>query len=259
MTVTTGAGTSISVTQSGAGSNAVGIYAVSQGGAPGSFLGEIQGDTVYDTGVGGSTGTCRGHPCRQHVVVDAPLGAGIFAVSQGGNGNLSDVPGNNPDNLNPPPGAPGDGGTVTVEVLGTGSIDMKSGGIGVVAISQAGGWDPFGLDYQPSGGDVMVTVDSGATISTGDGGSGSANPFSFGVLALSTGNPLVTQQDFGNLAGAGTSGSITVTNDGFIDTNGELAIGIAALSIGGLPMIATTDSGTNTVGMTGPTGGGERQ
>ncbi|MGF7162582.1 autotransporter-associated beta strand protein [Rhodoligotrophos appendicifer] len=249
ITVGTAPQSSIAVTQTGAGSNAVGIYALSQGSTPGQFYGEISDNQVNYVGTGGDSGPVRVLHGGE-ITVDAPQGFGIYAAAIGGNGDTSNV-----SPANPGGGMPGDGGDVTVRVARTGTIDMIDGGVGILALSHAGTWYPAGSTAQPEGGTVRVSIAEGAIISTGSGADGASTPFSFGILALSSGTPLVAERNYADTSGTGVGGAVTVVNGGSIETNGELAIGIAAISTGGVPIIGSVDQGTNVLGNSGSTGG----
>ncbi len=236
MEITTTESSSIVVSQSGPGSNAAGIFASVQGGNAGKFI----DSPTLGVGAGGTPGTLSIYHAGS-ITVNAEAGFGILATSTGGNGNDTDIP---PTNFGG--GRPGNGGGVTVETGGA-TIEMTQGGVGIFALSQAGNWNPWDDTYLPSGGQVEVMVDGGS-IEIGLG----TNPFSFGILAISAGNPLVTGADFlDNLTGSGVAGNVVVTNGGSITTQGELAIGIVALGIGGTPAIGTATSGLGTLGNTG--------
>ncbi|WP_453962601.1 hypothetical protein [Amorphus suaedae] len=251
--VATAAGTSITVTQAGAGSNAVGLSAVSRGGN--AAAGNI--NTTEDHYVSGSAGAAGAvavtHAGR--IEVDAPAGAGIYALSIGGNGNVSGgVPEPTAEGNTPNP-APANGQAVTVTLQAGSSVVLDQGGIGVFALSRAGDWTPTGAFVSPLGGAVSVTLDQGASVTvTGSGGATPA-PFAFGVLAVSAGQSLVSDPLIGEGSGqgSGSAGSVTLSNAGQINTSGELSAGMAAIAIGGAPIVATAQSGTNNVGNSGAT------
>ncbi|WP_108659963.1 autotransporter outer membrane beta-barrel domain-containing protein [Acuticoccus kandeliae] len=246
VSVTTAAGSTISLTETGGGANAAGIDARSIGGAAGSRFSTLDG-AVYTVGNGGAAGDVT----VEHggaITVDAGNGFGILAVSIGGTGADTDVP------FTDGTGNPGNGGTVDVTVTGT--ISMRNGGAGVFASSQAGAWTPNGQTTLPSGGDVTVTIEDGASIMTGSENA-SPEPLAFGVMGLSSGTPAIT--DLTNAPvyrGTGVSGTVSVTNQGTISTNGPTAIGAAALSIGGNPVVAAYTGGSNTVGDVNTVSGG---
>lgn len=239
--VTTAAGSTISVIQSGDGANAVGIDARSIGGKPGAILNA--GQEIYSVADGGAAGPVEvAHGGR--ITVDANQGFGISAVAIGGNGNDSDC------QVAEPLGLPGNGGAVTVTMDGSGAIDMREGGGGVFASSQAGAWTPNGRTELPNGGNVTVTIAQGASVTTGSAAP-AASPLAFGVMGLSSGTRLVSDlQNAPDLQGTGVAGSDTIVNGGTIATNGPSAVGVAALGIGGKPTTARFDVGNNTVGNT---------
>ncbi|WP_453967979.1 hypothetical protein [Amorphus sp. MBR-141] len=251
--VATVAGTSITVTQAGAGSNAVGLSAVSRGGnaAAGNLI------TTEDHYVSGSAGAAGAvtvtHAGR--IEVNAPAGTGIYALSIGGNGNISGgVPEPTAEGATPNP-APANGQAVTVTLQAGGSVLLDQAGIGVFAFSRAGDWTPTGAFVSPLGGAVSVTLDQGSSVTvTGSAGATSA-PFAFGILAVSAGQSLVSDPLIGEGSGqgSGSAGSVTLSNAGQISTSGELSAGMAAIAIGGAPLVATAQSGTNNVGNSGAT------
>ncbi len=242
--VTTKAGSTITLAQTGAGANAVGIDARAVGGTTGSFFNTVDGAFYF-----ASNGGAAGPVTVTHgggVTVSVPQGLGISAVSIGGDGADTDVfP---PNTGGPPNGPPGNGGTVDVTV--TGSVDMTGGGAGVFASSQAGAWTPGNQTYLAQGGAVTVAIASGATISTGSTAA-SAAPLAFGVMGLSAGTRLDSSLTADpNYQGTGAAGTVEVTNAGMVTTNGPTAIGVAALGIGGNLTVATYQGGANILGNT---------
>ena len=247
VTVTTAAGSAVSLAQTGAGSNAVGLSAISQGGNAAS----ADLITTEDHFVAGSAGAAGSVSIKHagRIDVQAPWGTGIFAESVGGNGNIS---GGSPDptaeGTTPLP-TPANGGSVGVTLATGGTVTMAQGGIGVLALSRAGDWTPTGSYAVPTGGPVTVTLEQGATIAT-EGAAFSPPAFSFGVLAVSAGQSLVSDPAIGpgSQIGAGSAGAVTVSNQGTVSATGELAAGLAALAIGGAPIVTTVSGGTNYVG-----------
>ena len=209
-----------------------GIYAVSGGGEGANY-------TNYAVGAGGNGGSINIYVAGP-ISDDAPNGIGIVAESLGGNSDFDDK--NGGDDAS---GA-GDGGTVYTEIQNGGSVSVSGGvSIGVLAVSAAGNADN---GWQGSGGAVTVQVDQGGSINT----SGSGNSLSVGVLAISSGSigdiePSASSNV--NTAFPGTPGDVTVTNYGSITTSGSMAIGVAALSVGGASIVTNaTSGGTSNLG-----------
>jgi hypothetical protein len=246
-------GSSITVTQAGVGSNAVGLSAVSRGGNAGATA-LITTEDHYVSGSAGAAGAVTvTHAGR--IEVNAPAGTGIYALSIGGNGNISGGAPEPTAEGNTPNPAPANGQTVTVTLQAGGSVVLDQAGIGVFAFSRAGDWTPTGAFVSPLGGAVSVTLDQGSSVTvTGSGGATPA-PFAFGILAVSAGQSLVSDPLIGEGSGqgSGSAGSVTLSNAGQIRTSGELSAGMAAIAIGGAPIVATAQSGTNNVGNSGAT------
>lgn len=169
---------------------------------------------------------------------------------------------------------PGGGGAVNVTLRNGGSIKLNTGNsVGIMAVSAAGGVEvQASMVYEPgpahlttttsvndsarSGGAVTVTTEAGSRI---DVGSAEAR-FAMGVLATSTGNaymirPFIPvhvetdpnissyQQRFFTHVGSAAGGDVTVSHAGDITTQGTLAVGIAALSVGGSAVVGKGDIG----------------
>ncbi len=207
-----------------------GIFAYSRGG-----VGANQKN--YAIGDGGNGGAVT-VDVSGSIVNSAFEGVGVLAVSQGGDSDFDNQHGGSDAS-----GA-GDGGTVSVTVEDGGSIDMTgSVGIGVMALSTGGDAD---YGWNGGGGTVTVEVDQGGSISTGGGS------LAIGVLAASAGSmgdlrPFDTVNV--NSAYPGVPGDVTVTNAGSISSEGSMAIGIAALGVGGSLIGTNADSsGTNILG-----------
>lgn len=147
------------------------------------------------------------------------------------------------------------------------------GGVGVFAQSVGGsggiagdiGWTmqktTMGRSgsYTGDGGDVTVTVDQGATITT-TSGAGNAP----GIIAQSVGGGggWIANKNgafVGSAGGSGTGGSVTVTVNGTVDARGPASAGIIAQSTGGADNGGSGAGGTVnvTVNSTGAVWGGD--
>ena len=231
--ITTDALSSLTVSNPSAASDVVytaAIIANSVGGTPGAQDGVAA--TVGGSQPGGPvTVTHNGN-----IINTATSGIGIMAASTGGNGGEISAH----DDENYRYGASAGGGDVTVTVNGTVSMAGVNG-IGVVAASLAGGSTPNAQAYEnPTSGDVNVTVGSGGSILT-NGSDG----YNIGVLAISSGSAS-RLNPFGaglvSSSGNGTSGQVTVTNNGTVTTAGEFSIGLAALAVGGAGTVSAADN-----------------
>ncbi len=231
LVIATGAGSEIIIQGSGnPGAPLNGITAYSQGGGSGC---DCSGDTANTHGLSGSGGAITVEHSGS-ITGTAVNSIGISAISIGGDGGLQTGHG-----IGANPGTSGPGGTVDVTLYSGSSISLSGGdSIGVLAASSVG--PSAQSNTTSSGGAVAVVVNSGASISTTGGGA-----FNIGVAAVSTGSPdiiepFATQTVAAN--GSGFSGAVSVTNAGSIATNGQLAIGIAALSLGGSGVFTTASS-----------------
>jgi uncharacterized protein YhjY with autotransporter beta-barrel domain len=223
ISITTNPGLQISLQGGGApGATLNGITAYSQGGGSGC---DCSGDVANLHGNSGAGGAVTVAHNNGSIGSSAAYSIGISAVSIGGDGGLSTGHG-----VGTNPGTSGAGGQVSV-TLGSGASIALNGGnsIGVLAASAVG--PSAQSNTSNSGGAVSVTIDQSASITATGGGA-----FNIGVVAVSTGSPDILQPFATNVVsanGSGLSGSVTVANGGSISSNGQLAIGIAALSIGG--------------------------
>jgi len=240
--ITTNPGSQINI-QGGGGPRATlnGITAYSQGGGSGC---DCSGDVGNTHGLSGAGGTVTVNHNNGGIDSNAAYSIGISAVSMGGDGGLNTGHGIGSD-----PGTSGAGGAVNVTIGGSASIGLTGGGsIGVLAASSVG--PSAQSNTANSGGPVTVTLDEGAAISVTGGGA-----FNIGVAAISTGSPDILQPFATNTVaanGSGFSGTVTVANNGIISTNGQLAIGVAALSIGGSGVFTgVTNSDANALGNLG--------
>jgi hypothetical protein len=244
--VTMNPGASITLDASGTLTQpAIGIFALSQGGVQGQYV-----DTEYNVYGAPGLGYAVNVYNAGAIGGGAPYTIGIAAVSVGGSGGILSG-GGIPDVA----GLSGPGGQVQVTLASTGSIDLTSGNsIGVLAASVFGSQTEGGAEYYPGGcvvatsGNpcVSVTIAQDATIQTGSPPTVTSARFDVGVAAISSGSESIIQPFSSTTAsgtGNGTSGPVTVSNAGSIATYGELAIGIAALSIGGSGLV-TNDAGT---------------
>jgi hypothetical protein len=171
------------------------------------------------------------------------VSAGIQAVSQGGN------PAGYQFDLGTFYGVGGNGGPVTVSSQG--SIDSATNGYGIYARSLGGsGLASDGYVSQAGAGGTVLVQSQGGTIAMGGADAigiyaasaiteTGGGRFSIGVLAISSGTASVIDpfNSVGSIvsSGLGDSGTVAVENDGAISTQGQLAIGIAAISTPGPP------------------------
>ena len=220
-----------------------GIYALSRGGVGSNRKNYADAD-------GGSGGTVT-VTHNGSISSTAPLTVGILAASVGGDSDFDDK------NDGGDASGAGDGGSVSVEIADGASVTTGGGvGIGVMALSAGGSADN---GWEGTGGTVTVTVDGGGTVDT----TASNQSLSVGVLAVSAGNlgdvlPFATSEV--NSSYPGHPGDVTVTNDGTIRTAGSLAVGVAALSVGGATIVTNAEaSGSSVLGNTGSVGGFDGQ
>ncbi len=151
------------------------------------------------------------------------------------------------------PEQPGGSGNVAVTVTGTGSIVLTQGSaIGVMAVSAVGATPLSNYNGTEQAGNVNVSVNQGATITTGN----ASATYAAGVLAVSTGSSAALAPfSSGQVASGGNAspGQVTVSNAGTIATSGELSVGIGAISVGGFGIATQAASGS--VSYLGSTGG----
>lgn len=145
------------------------------------------------------------------------------------------------------------GGNVSVSLNGNSSISLTGEtGIGIFAISEIYPVDDSKNTPLAQAGDVDVVIGAGSGISTGTTNS----TFSAGILAVSAGSDLLLNP-FGSSAvdgsGKGNAGTVTVTNNGTISSNGTFSMGVAALSIGGASITTSNNSSQSFVGNSGDT------
>ncbi|MFO1073622.1 MAG: autotransporter outer membrane beta-barrel domain-containing protein [Geminicoccaceae bacterium] len=232
VTVTNAAGATIALT----GSNTAGIYALSAGGqGPGyshdsthNFDSGGNGNSVTVTNDGAITGTQAGN-------------VGIYALSVGGSAGATD----SQYSLDG-----GDAGTVNVTLNGSIGVAGKDS-IGIFAASAGGlSWYDEGGHQNGNGNSVWVTLNANATITTN-------GELGVGVIAASTGgNSNTTEAPPDSLenggspnavpttrAPAGNAGDVQVSNAGSIATQGDVAIGIAAVSSTGGTAVSRLASG----------------
>ncbi|MFG1413329.1 hypothetical protein V5G24_19655 [Xanthobacter sp. VTT E-85241] len=215
----------------------IGILAVSQGG-----VGSNQ--KSYASAPGGNGGSVS-VVNDGSISIDAPEAIGIVAASLGGNSNFDT------DNNGEDASGAGNGGSASVTLNSGSSITFAasgSTGIGAIAVSAGGNANNSEVGQ---GGSATVTVNSGATIDT----SGAGGDVSIGAMAVSAGSTgslfLQTQSSGYNADYPGSAGDATVNNYGTINTKGTLAVGVAALSIGGAAIVSASDVGPATLGNTG--------
>ena len=260
----------------------IGAFSFGMQGAEGK---EHDTDYAGTGGAGGAVNVTNGGTITMSNVASVPT-YGIYAVSQGGEGNtahegyayggagnggavaitnsgtiIDNAPtaigivaeslgGNSNDYTKGSTNyaaAAGNGASTTVTLSSGSSINVSgTTAIGLAAISSGGNADN---EDQGTGGTVDVSILPGATVTT------SGTRLSIGVLAISAGNasevqPFATQ----NVATywPGTPGAVNVTNAGTITTSGTLSAGIVALSAGGAGIV-TTSSGFSYAGNVGPT------
>ena len=252
VTVTTNAGSQITL----GGSYTAGIAALSVGGqGPGYSSGSHHN---FDSGGNGSSVTVTAGGS----IAGAATGAvGIYAASTGGVSGATD----SQYSL-----LGGNAGPVKVTLGSTGTIAMSGDyGAGVVALSTGGlSWyEDNGVSsghQNGSGSTVVVTTVAGSSITT-------SGELAIGVLAVSTGGnanttqaPPVSLENGGSpnavptsRAPAGNAGAVTVSNGGSISTQGDVAIGLAAVSSTGgrgAGLMAVTN-GQGTIDQVGPGSG----
>ena len=236
-----GAGGNITVTNSGTismsnvnGTPTYGIYAVSEGGE-----GSSEKNYASDSSGNGGSVTINN---SGSITDNAEDGIGINAESIGGQSDDTTV--HNNDDANDA----GAGGAVNVTLNKGGTIVMTGSGtsnvIGVEALSAGGN---SGGVNNPSGGPVTVTLDSGSSITT------TGTNLSIGVLAISSGSIGAVQpnaQTIDSTAAPGSPGAVEVSNGGQITTSGAMAVGIAALSIGGSAIVTGAPGSGGVLGNT---------
>ncbi len=237
--VTTDNGSTITMTQSDASVITAAISASSAAG-PGTSFGT--NPSLNQVGIS--------HTSK--IDVTANLGAGIFATTTGAQQN----------------GSMATGGTIEVhlyESVGGTSIrvndhdgDTAQTGVGIYAVSEAYTPDEPNMGSNVSGGLAEVDLDRNTSVSVGNVHS----LLSIGVLAVSAGtnaliNPYTSQTV--NKGGSGYGGTVAVTNDGTVSTQGKVSVGIAALSLGGAAQVTSVSgsSGQSSyLGSAGSTDGG---
>ena len=243
LTLSTDAGSSIQIGNTGS-ALTVGLQVISQGGLPAANSGV--GNYIGNSGVGGAISITHGGS----ITNSSDAGVGIYAASIGGAGGTVEY---NSDPRDIYYGVSGAGGTVDV-VLSSGSSIVVSGntGIGVLAASTVGDANQSAYsNSQVNGESATVTIDQGASVSVGGAGGDS---FGIGVLAISAGTSTVLDPFTpGNVSssGSGYAGPATVANNGSISSQGEMAIGIAALAVGGSGIVATGNDGLSYLGNNG--------
>ncbi len=187
-------------------------------------------------------------------------GIGILAQSVAGGGGLAQGgkpqgttaldflgKGSKSGSVNPGSSTDPDSNQGVIVSVGDDITTSGKGGVGVFAQSVGGsggiggdiGWSmqktTMGRSgsYTGDGGDVTVTVDQGATITT-TSGAGNAP----GIIAQSVGGGggWITNKDgafVGSAGGSGAGGSVTVTVNGAVNATGPASAGIIAQSTGG--------------------------
>lgn len=244
------------------GANVAGIYALSAGGQ-GSGYSHDSTHNVRGGGAGGDVFVSLSGAITTPSSADNAYG--IYALSVGGASGATD----NTDSLRG-----GNAGDVAVNLLPGASIALQGdGSVGVYAVS-AGGLSWYADNgtsnghQNGDGGDVGVAVQKGASIAT-------SGELGIGILAASTGGNANTNQappdslENGgapnsvptDLAPPGNAGDVAVLNQGSITTQGDVAIGIAAVSSTGgrgaglLEQAAGGNYEIDPVGQTGPGAG----
>jgi len=222
----------------------IGIEAGSIGGKGGnggdSYLSFWSGRDGGDGGAGGTVNVTNNTGIQVATTGDGKHG--IFAYSRSG------AAGNGGSGFAAPGGGTGghssDGGSVTVTNNGN-IITEGDGAYGIYGLSVSnnggGGGSQWGIvgesgsgGYGGNGGPVSITNANSGTITT-DGN------LAHGILAQSIGGSGGSSGTSGNLLvslngspdNGGNGGTVSVTNDGVITTNGLLSRGIFAQSIGG--------------------------
>jgi hypothetical protein len=238
------AGSLIDLSGTGSAGNAIdGIVAVSEGGDPGCLCTGAHPNVFGGSGSGGTITINE----AGSIVSSANYSNGIVGVSIGGAGG--EIPGNGVGNSGG--GTSGAGGPVNVTLESGGSIDMTGGnGIGIFADSAVGASNnDFATLAQISGGAINISISQGASLSVGGGGQ-----FDIGVLGISSGTATILQPFNDNtvsIGGTGYSGDINITNAGTIQSSGEMAVGVAALGVGGAGILTgASSSGVSYLGST---------
>ncbi len=217
------------------GGPANGIFAVSQGGVG-------SNREAYAISPGGNGGVVSVTHSGTIAVSGANQMTGILATSIGGDSN--DYSGFGGHNADPDASGAGNGGAVNVTLASNSNITVSDGsGIGVMAISTGGNADNVA---EGSGGAVTVIIDEGAAVTNSGGQS-----LSMGVLAVSSGAigdvaPFLSQNV--NTAFSGSPGTVTVSNAGSVSSTGSMAVGIAALSLGGAGIVTNGNNAASTLG-----------
>ncbi|MBA4789571.1 MAG: hypothetical protein H2042_07745, partial [Rhizobiales bacterium] len=179
------------------GDNSIAVYAFSAGGL--SWYAEDGVSNGHQNGNGGDVSVTVARNAA--ITTNGELGVGILAVSTGGNANTSQQPpdslenGGSPNSVPSTLAPPGNAGNVTVDNRGT-ITTQGDVAIGILAASATGG---RGVGLLKENSDGTYEIDQ----------VGQVGP------------------------GAGTPGTVTVTNAGTISTSGVGAIGILGLSLGG--------------------------
>jgi len=239
VTVTTAASSAITLT----GQASAGIFALSGGGQGAGFSQVAQ----HNFSPGGDAGNVQVTHSGQIVATgNGSSNVGIFAMSAGGSGGATDSQYS---------GNGGDAGTVAVELTGTGLVNVSgTQSMGVFAISAGGlSWYEDDTDtprINGNGGTTTVTLDSGSSVTT-------SGELGVAVVAASTGGNANTSEappDSGENGGspnsipttrapAGNAGNVTVDANGTIGTEGNVAIGIAAVSSTGGRAVGLLENG----------------
>ncbi len=260
-----GAGSTVTVTLNPGSSvpldnNVAGVYALSAGGQGAGF----SHDSTHNYSSGGDAGNVVvtvggsiGNNYPPGVPQIAAGSVGVYALSVGGSSGATD----SKYSLRG-----GNAGTVSVTLTGSGTIGMTGdGSVGIFAASAGGlSWyadNGTSNGHQNGNGNaVNVTLNPGSSITTN-------GELGVGIAAISTGGNANTSQrppdslENGgspnavptDLAPPGNAGNVTVTNGGSIATQGNVAIGIAAVSSTGGRGIGLMQNGQiDQVGNVGP-------
>ncbi|MBS7543819.1 autotransporter outer membrane beta-barrel domain-containing protein [Ancylobacter oerskovii] len=256
VTVTANAGTVIEL-----GSNTAGIYALSAGGQGGAYT----QDLTHLVGAGGTGGDVTVTFAGSLNGQGADDAYGIYALSVGGSSGATDSAYS---------ALGGYAGTVNVTLASGASIAMSGDGSIAVFAASVGGLSWYadnGTDWghqNGNGGEVTVDAQPNVAITT-------SGELGIGILALSTGGnsspdltPPDSLQDHGenakpqDYAPAGNAGAVTVNSAATITTEGDVAIGIAAVSAtggrGAGQLLEKAEDGSyviDQVGQVGPGGG----
>lgn len=164
------------------------------------------------------------------MTVDSDAGSGIYAHASGVVYESSSA-------------SVATGGDVVVNLNESGSITTTGKtSVGIYALSEVSTPKDASGD-QLQGGSVTVNLNPGSGVfQTG----GSDSKLALGVLAVSTGQPafLAPYEDstVSPQGNSGAGGKVTVTSDRAVTTEGEMSIGITALSLGGDSMVTTVSS-----------------